>query len=46
MPGSRGDAGCHDAGEEILEQRKLDLALQLTEQYKGLNVALVFGAIA
>ena len=25
-----------DAGEEILEQRKLDLALQLTEQYKGL----------
>ena len=25
-----------DAGEEVLEQRKLDLALQLTEQYKGL----------
>ncbi len=25
-----------DAAEEILEQRKLDLALQLTEQYKGL----------
>src|ERR1035438_3497643 len=25
-----------DAGEEILEQRRLDLALQLTEQYKGL----------
>src|SRR5690348_11700899 len=25
-----------DAGEEILEQRRLDLALQLTERYKGL----------
>jgi hypothetical protein len=25
-----------DAGEDILEQRKLDLALQLTVQYKGL----------
>ena len=25
-----------DAGQEILEQRKLDLALQLTQQYKGL----------
>ena len=25
-----------DADTEILEQRKLDLALQLTEQYKGL----------
>src|ERR1035437_5142486 len=25
-----------DAGEEILERRKLDLALQLTQQYKGL----------
>jgi hypothetical protein len=25
-----------DAGEEILQQRKLDLALQLTLQYKGL----------
>ncbi len=25
-----------DAGEETLEQRKLDLALQLTEQYRGL----------
>ena len=25
-----------DADQEVLEQRKLDLALQLTEQYKGL----------
>jgi hypothetical protein len=25
-----------DAGEDILQQRKLDLALQLTQQYKGL----------
>src|SRR6202035_3257790 len=25
-----------DAGEDVLEQRKLDLALQLTQQYKGL----------
>src|SRR5437763_9075033 len=25
-----------DAGEEVIEQRKLDLALQLTAQYKGL----------
>ncbi|MEO8597876.1 MAG: hypothetical protein ABI759_31440 [Candidatus Solibacter sp.] len=28
--------GAADAEQEILEQRKLDLALQLTEQYKGL----------
>src|SRR5215475_11605404 len=28
--------GFTDAAEEVLEQRKLDLALQLTEQYKGL----------
>src|ERR1700693_896499 len=25
-----------DAGEDILQQRRLDLALQLTQQYKGL----------
>jgi hypothetical protein len=25
-----------DAGEEVIEQRKFELALQLTEQYKGL----------
>jgi len=28
--------GVNDASQDILEQRKLDLALQLTEQYKGL----------
>ena len=28
--------GTSDADQEILEQRKLDLAVQLTEQYKGL----------
>jgi hypothetical protein len=28
--------GASDADQEILEQRKLDLAVQLTEQYKGL----------
>ena len=30
-------------GEEILEQRKLDLALQLTEQYKGLMSHWLWG---
>ena len=29
--------GSTDAEQEILEQRKFDLALQLTEQYKGLS---------
>src|ERR1700724_3445821 len=28
--------GPSDAAEDVLEQRKLELALQLTEQYKGL----------
>ena len=29
--------GLQDASEEVLEQRKMDLALQLAEQYKGLR---------
>jgi len=29
--------GIQDASEEVLEQRKMDLALQLAEQYKGLR---------
>ena len=36
MPEAEEMLAATDAGEEILEQRKLDLALQLTEQYKGL----------
>src|ERR1700741_4493728 len=28
--------GLNDAAEEVIEQRKLDLALQLAERYKGL----------
>ena len=32
-----------DAGEDILEQRKLDLALQLTQQYKGLLAHWLWG---
>jgi hypothetical protein len=32
-----------DASEEILEKRKLDLALQLTEQYKGLMAHWLWG---
>jgi len=36
MPEAEEMLAVTDAGEEILEQRKLDLALQLTEQYKGL----------
>ena len=36
MPEAEDMLACSNAGEEILEQRKLDLALQLTEQYKGL----------
>jgi REP element-mobilizing transposase RayT len=36
MPEAEDMLASSDAGEEILEQRKLDLALQLTEQYKGL----------
>jgi hypothetical protein len=32
-----------DVGEEILQQRRLDLALQLTQQYKGLLSHLVWG---
>ena len=36
MPEAEDMLAATDAGEEVLEQRKLDLALQLTEQYKGL----------
>jgi len=36
MPEAEDMLASTDAGEEVLEQRKLDLALQLTEQYKGL----------
>src|ERR1039458_10222058 len=32
-----------DAGEEILQRRRLDLALQLTQQYKGLLSHWVWG---
>jgi hypothetical protein len=32
-----------DAGEDILQQRKLDLALQLTQQYKGLLAHWLWG---
>jgi hypothetical protein len=35
--------GTTDAAEEVLEQRKLDLALQLTEQYKGLMSHWLWG---
>ena len=33
MPEAEDMLAATDAGEEVLEQRKLDLALQLTEQY-------------
>ena len=36
MPEAEDMLASTDAGEEVLEQRRLDLALQLTEQYKGL----------
>jgi hypothetical protein len=32
-----------DAGEDVLEQRKLDLALQLAQQYKGLMSHWLWG---
>jgi hypothetical protein len=43
MPEAEEMLAATDAGEEILEQRKLDLALQLTEQYKGLMSHWLWG---
>ena len=36
MPEAEDMLAASDAAEEILEQRKFELALQLTEQYRGL----------